>query len=307
MKRFLVKIILLIILFFSIDYLFGLSFERLYFKVKSGTIYSTVYGLRECHEDILLMGASQVSHNFASRQIEDSLGMTCYNLGLDAHNIYYQYAILREILDRYIPSVIVITTDVIAENERTINSLFPLRKRYERMEDIIFDISPGEKYRLMSDSYAYNSLLIKIIQGMIVKEPATNGFKPIFERNPHIRKEEIDTTNYSSKRTLGYFEKFIDAAKASGCFVVVVNTPKYVDCSIKKGPSFLTEIIDRNKVLYLDYECDTTYGKHPEYFKDKVHLNDSGAEIFTANFITDLKKNIELNKKKQGSDNYESY
>ncbi len=213
-------------------------------------------------------------------------------MGLDAHNIYYQYALLVEILERYTPYLIVITTDVIAEDERTINSLFPFRKKYRTVNNTIFEIAPVEKYKLISNAYAYNSLIIKIIQGLIVPEPETNGYKPIFGSNPNLKREAADTMTYSSLRTLEYFDRFMNLAISSGSRVIVVNTPKYIDNSIYEETSKFKEFISRYNVVYLDYENDTTYINHPEIFKDKVHLNNLGAEIFTGNFISDLRNNV---------------
>ena len=289
MKKFLLKLSIFIILFFLIDFILGQILEPLYFKVESGTIFNSVYGIRDSHEEILLMGASEVKHSFISKQIEDSLGLSCYNLAFDGNNIYYQYAVLREILKRYTPHVVVISTTITAEDESTVTSLFPFHKNYNRIKETIFEIAPIEKYKLISNAYVYNSLILNIIQGLILPEPQTNGYKPLYRGDT---KNNLAVRNYSipsSPRSFDYFDKFLNLAVTSGCSVIVVNTPKYFINSSYDRPSEIKELVSKYKIAYLNYENDTTYINHNDYFYDGVHLANKGAEVFTSRFISDLK------------------
>ena len=276
----------------------GQILEPLIFKAKSGTIFNSLYGIRDCHEEILIMGDSEVKHGIISSLIEDTLGLSCYNLGLDGNSIYYQYAVLKEILGRYIPKVIVISNSIARENESTLTSLFPFYKKYRHIKETILEVAPDEKYKLLSNAYIYNSLIFKIIQGLTSSEPETNGYRPLysgqhnisFEVNNETREFSIST----SERSLKYFEDFIVLALSSGCKVVVINPPKYWYNSKHDQASAVNEIISRNKVIYFDYENDTTFVYHPDLFYDGEHLNHKGAGIFTSRLITDLKDEINL-------------
>lgn len=294
MRKFLFKLSLFLILFFLIDLILGHIYEPLYFKVKSGTIFNTVYGIQDSHEEILIVGASEVKHSIISKQIEDSLGLTCYNLGFDGNNIYYQFAMLREILDRYTPSIVVISTTITAEDESTITSLFPFHKKYKRIRETIFEIAPVEKYKLISNAYAYNSVILDIIQGHTSPEPQTNGYKPLYSEKYNIAPETREFSIHSSPRTLEYFDKFLKLAVSSGCKVVVVNTPRCWYNSAHDHPSKIKELISHNQVLFLDYENDTSFLYHNDIFYDGVHLNHKGAEVFTSRFISDLKDNVKF-------------
>jgi len=292
MKKILFKISVFIILFFIVDFILGEILEPLYFKVKSGTIFNTVYGIRDTHDEILIFGASEVKHSFISKQIEDSLGLTCYNLGFDGNNIYYQYAMLSEILDRYTPHIVVVSTSITAEDESSIISLFPFHKRYRRIRETIFEIAPVEKFKTISNAYVYNSLILNIIQGLIYPEPETNGYRPLYNEKYNIESETRKYSIPSSPRTLDYFDKFLKLAVSSGCKVVVVGTPKCWYNSSNGQPSNIKELISHNHVLYLDYENDTTFLYNNDIYYDGVHLNHKGAEVFTRRFISDLKNNV---------------
>jgi hypothetical protein len=298
MKRFFARLILFISLIVIIDLSLGRILEPLFFNAKSGTIYNTLYGIRDCEEEILIMGDSEVKHGVISNQITDSLGVSCYNLGLDGNNIYYQYAVLGEILERYTPRVIIISKSIASEGESAVTSLFPFYKKYNKAKETILEISPSEKYKLLSNAYAYNSLIIKIIQGLTSTESGTGGYKPLYSGEHNLKfsgdNEHKEFSITTSQRTLKYFEDFIITARSSGCKVVVINTPKYWFNSLHDQPSVLNEIISRSQVVYLDYENDLAFVNQQDLFYDGEHLNHKGAEVLTARFITDLKQHIDI-------------
>lgn len=274
----------------------GEILEISFFKAKSGTTFNTIYGIRDCNEEILIMGDSEVKHGIISNLLKDSLGLSCYNLGFDGHKIYYQYAMLREILKRYTPQVIIISTSAASEVEVTITPLFPFYEKYSQVKKTILEIAPVEKYKLISNAYAYNSLIIKIIQGLVYSEPKSNGYDPLYTKQHNISLEKIsETKNYlvpSSPRSLNYFEKFIRLATSSGCKVVVMNPPKLWHNALHNHEFTLNEIISRNQVIYLDYENDPSFEFHHEIFYDAEHLNHQGAELLTNRIIKDLKDKI---------------
>ena len=294
MKTFLLKLSSFIVLFFLIDLLLGQVFKPLSLNVKSGTFYNTLYGIQKSHEEILIIGASEVKHSFISNQIRDSLGFSCYNLGLDGNNIYYHYSIFREIIERYTPGIVVISTMIVAEDENTVSSLLPLSKTYRSIKDVIIELAPEERFKTFSNAYIYNSFILNIIQGYVASEPQTAGYIPLYNENTNLKLETRDFYVPFNSRTLSFLSKFLDLATTSGCKAVVVNTPKFFYNSSTEDLDKIVEIVSRYKALYLNYENDTTFLNHSDLFYDGVHLNHDGAELFTAIFTEDLRRNLNL-------------
>ena len=288
MKMFITKILVFALLFFCIDQILGFTTNKLFLKVKSGDNYSTNYGIQSCKADILIMGASEVLHSLVSKKIADSLEMTCYNLGRDGLNIYFQYAVLNEILKRYKPKIIIISTNGLEESENAVNGLFPYCSTYNDMKELIYEIKPVEKYRLFIKSYCYNSLMIKIIQGLVQNEPNTNGYKPLFAVSKSMKLSPDPYTIGISERTLTYFEKYLNLCQNAGCKVYVLETPKYQTIFNLEENKKIKELINKYSVNYISFRNDTTFINHPELFKDKTHLNDSGAQIFTSMVIQNM-------------------
>jgi hypothetical protein len=289
MKAFISKIIVFALLFICIDQMLGFVTNRLFLKAKSGDNYSTNYGIRSCKDDILIMGASELRHGIVSKKIADSMDMTCYNLGRDGLNIYFQYAVLNEILKRYKPKIIVVSINCLEESENAVNGLFPYSADYRDIKELIYEIKPMEKYRLFIKSYCYNSLLIKIIQGLVQNEPNTAGYKPLFAVSKNMRLSPEPYTIGISERTLTYFEKFMNLCKNAGCKVYVLETPKYQTIFNQEENKKIKELVNKYNANYISFRNDTTFINHPELYKDKTHLNDNGAQIFTSMVIQNMK------------------
>lgn len=68
----------------------------------------------------------------------------------------------------------------------------------------------------------------------------------------------------------------------------VVYSPHLITYTNEMLSAFENYCSSRN-VLFYNYESDTTYTNHPEYFIDFSHLNDKGAKIFTNDIINRLK------------------
>lgn len=298
MKKFLIKLFLFIALLIAVDYLVGQIFDGFIYKAKSGIIFNSLYGIEKCDEDILLLGDSEIKHGIISKRIEDSLGLTCYNLGFDGNRIYYQYAILREALERYTPRIIVISTSVVSDKESTIVSLFPFYKKHDHIRETILEVSPVEKYKLISNAYMYNSLILTIIQGLTHSEPETNGYRPLYNGQNNsefnLKPEPRSILTGSTPRSLAYFEKLIRLALSSGSRVVVINAPKFWFNSLHNKDQGLQEIVSWEQIVYLDYENDSIFTYNPDIFYDGYHLNHNGAELFTNRLISDLKDKISI-------------
>ena len=299
MKQFVVKLLIFIALLTGIDFIAGSIFSRFYYKVKSGTIFTANYAIRDCKEDILLLGASEISHHFISNTIKDSLGLTCYNLGMDGLNIFYQYAVFQEIVKRHPPKILILSTNTLSDAEKqsggAIESLLPYCERYNAVKKVVFDADSTEKFKLVSKSYPYNSMVIKIIQGMISKEPETNGYKPLWGSDINLRLNINPQKLNTTPKSINYFSDLIKLAKKSGCKVFILQAPRYQINNSAEDQLLFTSLSDKCKVSFLNYLPDTIFTNHPEYFKDGAHLNNQGAEILTNKLIADLKKDNKLN------------
>lgn len=101
-------ITLLLIFTVLLDFAFGRLYEGLYFSEKSRQNDRRIHSVLGTHEDILIFGSSRALHHYNPKIIEDSLGMSCYNVGSGGQNIYYHLALLEATLERYTPKIAIL-------------------------------------------------------------------------------------------------------------------------------------------------------------------------------------------------------
>jgi hypothetical protein len=293
MKSFFSRLVFFLLIFVSLDQVLGLAFDYYYNKVKSGTIYTTNYALKLSTDDILIFGASESTHSLISKQITDSLGLSCYNLGMDGQNILYQYALFNELLNRHRPKIIIISTVILNESEKTsLSPLFPYYSDYTSIKEIILDYDINDKYKLFIKGYAYNSMLLKIIQGNITTEPGTKGYIPLQSVSKNLIMDTIPFRIMPSTLTFKYFERFLAACRENNIKVLVIAPPRFVKGIDEAEKLQIINLLERYSLQYYDFTTDTTFNNHPELFKDGPHLNHKGAIIFT-DIIIDIIRNYQ--------------
>jgi len=295
MKKFILRGAILILLILLTDFLIGQIFGMMFNKVRSGSVYNTTYGIRDCKDQILIMGDSEVKHGLVSNLFSDSLGMSCYNLGLDGNNVFFQYGMLREIVNRYTPEIIIISKSIALEAESSVTSLFPFYDDFLYVKETILEIAPAEKYKLISKAYMYNSLLLKIVPGIFRSDPETGGYSPLFSGQNRMNYNLVPDTVYfkgkSTTRSRGYYDKFIRLAVSAGSRVIVITAPRFSYVKYAETDEF-NEIVQNDDVIYLEYENDPTFTGHADYFYDEFHLNHKGAVVLTNRIIYDIKHKI---------------
>lgn len=294
MKKLIYKAFILISLIIAVDLILGTILSKMYFHVKSGTIYKVNYAFRSCNDDILLMGASETYHHLISNRIKDSLGLSCYNFGIDGEKIVYQYTLFEQIVKRHKPKILILSFTTIEDQEgaTTVTSLLPYCKDYSDVKETVIENVPSEKYKLLSKTYPYNSLLFKIIQGNIAAEPKTNGYLPLTGTNPYLKLVTNPDKIEKTSRSINYFIKLIELAKRSGCRVYIFQAPRYEINSSREDQQLYTSICNTHNVTPLNYLSDTTFLNHRQYFRDHSHLNNPAAEILTDKIIVRLRDDL---------------
>src|SRR3954453_2463604 len=105
---FLKKLSLLILLFCLFDFLSGIVLNKVFQMQKSGKYYITLYGLEHARENILIFGSSHANENINSRLMEEKLKEPTFNLGTQNMGLMYDYPILKTILKKNRPKLVII-------------------------------------------------------------------------------------------------------------------------------------------------------------------------------------------------------
>ena len=300
MKRFLLSILFILGGLFIVDRLGGMAMHWVNQHTHDVSGPKIKYLINDVHEDILLMGTSRCDVHYVPSIIQDTLGMSVYNGGIDAtKNIFAHYLILNHILKCYHPKLICLEVmnndfEVMDDSFSSITYFAPYFGQNEQADSVFRLADLYYKYQI-SHLYRYNAKAVSNIAGLLINRNTSddNGYFP----NPeplhcpdHL--EHLNTPDQIDSLKLQYIQRFIDLCHSKQIPLVFTISPMYKEI----GDDYydvIKAIAERNGVPVLDYHTKGLFIEHPEYFRDDLHLWDKSARIYSSIFAADLKRLID--------------
>ena len=303
---FILNILLLFAVVFVFDRAAGKVLRHYYFKQSSGLQYRTTYALEKTKAPLLIFGSSRANHHYTPEVFEKNLGMEYYNTGRDGNHIFYQYAVLKSILKRYTPKVIILDftlsdLQVNAESYERLSSLLPYYSTHPEIRPVVDLRSKMEKIKLFSEVYPFNSSLFTIAKGnspaLAAEELKAKGFIPLFKTwnkpigppPPTDNIDDLDTVKVK------YFESFVRDYKTAGVKLFVVFSPLYI--KYPHTPAAIEtakKIAAKEQVGFYDFLTDTSFTNNPSLFADRSHLNERGAKLYSEKISALIKEQLQI-------------
>ena len=285
----------LILLIIS-DFFIGNILEYCYFNVKSGVIFDANESFTKTKSDILIFGSSRANHHYNPKIIENETNMTCYNTGRDGYFIFYQTALLQSILKRYTPKKIILDfSGSLSHSQNDLDRLSAIMPYYENNKEINYILklkSNFEFLKLNSKLYRYNSMLTTIIKGNYYKinEDTYNGFKPLFGQ---IDEQLVSSNNITQVRLkidkdkMFVLEEFFRLCRENNIELIVVLSPMFEVLSTTHDDSvkIIKSLSKKYKFDFIDFSDNMDFLGKYNLFKDKGHLNSTGADLFTKRLL----------------------
>lgn len=296
MKRFLIRIVILLLIVLVADNLIGYGLDHIVSNIKVGGQGRDNYIAEQSEEDVLVFGSSRAVHHYNTPMLEDSLGMVAYNCGDDGAGIILSYARLLMIKERHKPQIII--QDVCSEFDVLKGDnhkyLGWLRTHYDKefLRPIFNSIDETEKYKMMCHLYRYNSKFLQNIFVYLTGQANDGGFKGYRPIHGNLDKMKIktDVQNHGEyvydSLKLDYTQRFIDLAQGSKLYFVVSPIWYGLD-SLQFQP--VKEICAEQGIPFIDFSNNPKYVHNDEYFSDGSHLNEMGADEFTKDLIKLIK------------------
>lgn len=296
-KKYLVTIGVALAIVIAVDFGVGKCLEYFYKTQTSGLLYRTSYAMEETNADVLIFGASRANRHYDIKTIESLLGVSAYNTGRDGNFIFYQTAVLRSVLARYKPKRIILdftgSFEFLQSDYDRLSALLPYYGNHKEIRDLILLKSKFEKYKILCQSYRYNSLLTTIAIGNTEynKSRKSNkgsykGFVPVHG----VYEGKLDSiefpTNYSIDSTkLRVFEEFLRLTSEENIPVLVVNSPVYYLYGQDYSIEICRQLCEENGIDFIDYSKDERFLANKNLFRDQHHLNAQGALNFTQDIV----------------------
>jgi hypothetical protein len=300
-KRFITSITIVVILVSIVELIVNISFGYLLDNMPQTQAQAsrTQYALKKSNADCVIIGSSRASEHYVSNIIADSIGMTVYNAGRDAHGIAYSDCIIHEIFNRCPPKVVILEYDdglLCTSDHINVNDLKPYYGKMDYTTGILNMCNNWNfKISMLSSLYRYNNFPIRLFEGYIKPRDVFDGYCSRGEH--HISDKPItkalelkeDENLHTNRIGLYCLDDIIRLCEVFGSRLILVTSPKYSEYysnnpllkSIVKGKSGICVINDMNI---------PGFHLHPEWFSDHNHLNDAGAVEFSCMLGAQLKK-----------------
>ena len=277
MKKFFIKMAVLLLILAVGDFLIGKGMDYVYENVMSGGQRRNNFIANEMDADILVFGSSRAIHHYNAQLIQDSLGLSCYNCGQDGNGIMLDYGRLLLVKKRYTPKCVIVDVtpgyDLLKSTDGI--DLGWLRPYYdnEGIKAMFADIDGKEKYKMLSSAYRYNSFFLTRLASYLsgkVEEDKTKGFMPIDSRPGD--------------------SKLIDLAAGSRLYFVI--SPVWYDMKTRREEEIkpLKAICQQKGIPLVDFTNHPKYLRNDSLFNDGTHLNSLGADIFSRDIVQILRE-----------------
>lgn len=302
------KAIVFLAILFVLDLAFGTILAHLYSKQKPGAIYRVSYSIDSTEQSILIFGSSTANHHYIPKIFKKRMNLSCYNTGQDNQLILYNYAILKAVLKRYTPKMVILDFnrdefEVKDGSYDRLSALIPYYKSHPEIRKIIELRSPYEKYKMISHIYPYNSLVFTLIMGALEshkerkKIDEQNGYIPLNDScyTDLIQDSSYGSTNFDSLK-IKAFESFIKDCRKSNVNLYIVISPLLIQ-TLHENPSVkkVQEIANKYNVCVYNFTNSPLFVNKVLFAGNGTHLNDSGAKRFTNLIIDSILRDQEAN------------
>lgn len=300
-SSYLLQAAVFLVMVFVADLLVGSILKYFYKRQSSGWEYATRYSMEETKADVLVFGASRAQQQYIPTYIEDSLHLTCYNVGRDGTPFFYHYAMLQAVLKRYTPKMIILDCEYAALKKSStsyerLSPLLPLYEDHPEIQPIVQLRSPFEKYKFISHIYPYNSMMFKIaianLESNKKDKEDIKGYIPMTgSLHEPLKTIDISVAYQLDPIKIDMFRKFVDECLQRKIELYIVCPPYYMN-TVGTDTSFALcrTIAAEKNIRFIDYSKDSLFLKSPQLFDDTVHVNFNGAKIFSQKIAGDLKR-----------------
>ena len=291
MKRYITNILVFFIIIAVVD--IGIGYWGDYLQGHSRGGYSKKINdllIKDKH-DVLILGSSRALHHYDTPFLSDTLGIDVYNAGYDGNGIILADGILRMVLERYKPRLIVYDVEPAFDIEEYINDKGNVRYishlrpyfKYPCVSFIIRDISFEEWCKAHSGMLRYNTNIISLAKDNIKDSGVyEKGFAPIdgeMIAEPNVTIIDNKPLKVDDVK-IRYFNDLIDVCIDNEIALIMIVSPRYGKKRLD-AIEIAKEICDKRGIPFINYYSDDAFMHHKEWFKESMHLNRIGARKYS--------------------------
>ncbi|WP_439185731.1 DUF1574 family protein [Carboxylicivirga taeanensis] len=313
MKRFLIKCLFYTVIFIGLLSILTTAVDC-GLKIVNDNLFGDWNRLLgdQIKDDIIVVGNSRAKVHFDPILIEKLTGLSCYNLGKDATDLFQQQTVINSIVESQIhPKYVVLSTDINSLPKKSeifekqaylpyLNNSFISNVLEEVDQQVVYERTlPFIKYR------GYPEIILKGLLRHFKKDneySRTKGFEPqnriwnndFSKFQKMMGNEKIVLSEDEVNEGFKILQHIIDVCKSKGIGVIIVQPPRYCELyeyfpQKEKIDIQIQNLSITNDIFYLDYS-HSNISLDKSFFYNASHLNARGAQIFTTKLCNDLNK-----------------
>ena len=310
MKRFTKYLSVVLLGLISIDIIFSMAIERV---LSAGNLYS-LSETTDLSSDILVIGSSRAICHYNPQLLSEKLKCKVQVYGRPSENILFHYTIFKAILDKTnkSPQIVLLElaeNDINARPEKNITEglevLYPFYYCEPPVREVLEDLLDPKEHFLIrySGICRNNSEILPYLKAIISGKPSSVlvGFLPVTNVWKKPIEEKVEVGSGDSIK-IKYLDKFIELCEQRDIQLAVVMSPSYRKLRGDKWKKIIRTSAKQHDIPIIDHEQDRFYQNHQDWFYDPYHLNEKGANIYSAKIAEEIKSISLLDKLRKSND-----
>lgn len=297
MFRFFTRLFIFFTLIVVCDRLIGFGSDFLLKNVKGGDNGMNNYIVDNLQDSILIIGSSRGMRHYDPLIIQDSLGLSCYNCSRDGNGIIMHYPFFQLYTSRFSPKLILFDVtqnfDLLqGDNVKYLSWVRPYYNRNVKADSVFYAVNCSEKIKMLSRSYQYNSKYLQLV-GDCIKPMQENikGYKPVDKTMSYdvntLANSGPEVYKYDNLK-IHYIERLVKECKTKGIKIVFFTSPSYkAYSSLVFKP--IRDLSNKYSIPFFEHYTDSNFVDNKDYFYDSVHMNRTGASLYTKSIISELR------------------
>ena len=294
---FLRKLLIVGLLVVALDFVLGMGLKYLFFAQKSGPHQRATYAMQEGEEEMVILGSSRAYHQYVPEVFTESLGYSCYNTGRGGQSVLYCDALLKAVVNRYTPKLVVMDVNTLElyEDDRffdRLSVLLPYYQQHPEIQPVLQQRNPWEGMKMFSRVYPYNSMILTILKYQFAEQTTYQGYRPL---KGQLERDTLPVLTPSfgpslDDRKVLALESVIQSCIKHQIPLVLVLSPVQMQLANNASVARIQEVAETYHIPFYNFSEHSEFLSHPEWFKDLTHLNDEGARRFSAELAGKLDK-----------------
>lgn len=299
MKRFLLNVATFFFIVGIIDISVGGLGNYLQHHAKGGEFRMFDDLVLKDKHDIIVLGSSRAHCHYDTPLMSKLMDRDVYNAGYDGNGVVLSVGIMDMILERYKPQMLLFDVepafDIVvyeADNNHK-RYLHRLKPYYNQsgIDRIFKDVSLEEWLKVHVGMIRYNTVIVPLlIDNLVYRGKEEKGYNPAIGQMAVDRKIDNDSQIRIDSFKLHYVQELIEISKRHDVPLLMVASPKYGEKN-SEALNPIKIICAENGIPFIDYYANADFVTHKELFKEPMHLNNKGAEVFTQQIVTDIINN----------------